>query len=74
MRIACLLTFLLGSLLLPAQETTIKKVPAKPTSAASQPQPLQGRKCLTPIAHLVTVWMEKAMARQPQRSRCSLPT
>jgi mono/diheme cytochrome c family protein len=35
MRIACLLAFLLGSLLLPAQETTIKKVPAKPTSAAS---------------------------------------
>lgn len=35
MRIACLLAFLLGSLLLLAQETTIKKVPAKPTSAAS---------------------------------------
>jgi mono/diheme cytochrome c family protein len=37
MRIASLLAFLLGSLLLPAQETTtkIKKVPASPTSAAS---------------------------------------
>jgi len=37
MRIACFVAFLLGSLLLPAQETAtkIKKVPAAPTSAAS---------------------------------------
>ncbi len=36
MRIACFAAFLLGSLLLPAQETPkIKEVPAAPTSAAS---------------------------------------
>ena len=35
MRITCFVAFLLGSLLLLAQETTIKKVPAVPTSASS---------------------------------------
>lgn len=40
MRIACLMVFLLSSLLLPAQQTTtkIKKVPVAPTSAASGKQ------------------------------------